>query len=144
MNDRKENDRKTWRSATFKDQRLVRIDRIIAVTIVIVSITVALFTIKDDTARNSKTYVTFLRPAMGQPIGCSKRIYSQWDKISRHCAVKETEIHDLEPIGLPASIPSKGRQWYRIGNDALEVQCTFIFKYCTVVTSIKNKFKQKP
>jgi len=74
------------------------------------------------------------------PKGCMPALYNIGDAIPRACAAKSNEMPNADDYGLPAYNGSKGKRWYRLGNDAFVIFCGFGWGDCSVYSKVPGKF----
>lgn len=121
----------------FKQPRSVMFDRIAAVAIIPVSVFAALFFFRGlPQSDHSKVAA---RPFVW-PENCPPAVYADGYPIPRSCVVASNAILSPESVGLTYNARLKGKQWFRIGNDALYVYCGFGNRDCSVYSSIRDKF----
>ena len=77
------------------------------------------------------------------PTGCLPARYEVGDPISRACTVASVAIVQPEMHGLLYNALPRGKQWFRVGNDALYASCGFGKGDCIVYFNVRNKFITK-
>ena len=98
-------------------------------------------------------YITFFKPHAIQqigvaapyvwPAGCPQREYKKFDQIPSACAADQYSMGGGQNYGFYSGHKG-GTNYFRIGNDAIDISCKFYNPYdCTAFTKYKNAFVDK-
>lgn len=121
----------------FKQPRSVLVDRLAAAVVIVLAAFAATIGFRGMPQTDHRQIAA--RP-FAWPEGCTPAAYADGHPIARGCAVSSNAIIHPEKMGLTYNARSRGKQWFRVGNDALLIFCGFGNKYCSVYSSIRGKF----
>lgn len=79
----------------------------------------------------------FPAPSYSWPQGCPASPYRRERRLPKACAAKSYRLGSVWKLGLNHS---RGTDWYRIGDDALQLRCQTFQSHCAIEAVALNKF----
>jgi hypothetical protein len=74
------------------------------------------------------------------PHGCEKKEYKLDDDIASSCKVSSYYLGDGANLNFPRRMKGSA-EYYRVGNDAIDILCPFDLNNCTVRNIVKNTYR---